>query len=317
MKLSELANCVDTDTVRVLRDCEVDTAELCADVKGPRAVTYLEKERFLPCLEQEGIAAVICTEAMVERLPSHIRGVLISDAPKFAFYEIYNHLTEARGPELVPTSIGEGAVIAPTAYIAPRGVRIGRNVVIEHGTAVMPGVTIGNHVRIGAGTVVGSASFSPVRYHDRAVTLLDQGSVVLEDDVEIRSLCSIERGVFKRDVTILARGVKVDQLVLVGHGVHIGARSFIVGNAYIAGNCVIGKDVWIGGNSTISNRVQIGDGARISLGSVVTKDVPAGMTVTGNFAIPHQTFMRNLKMSLAEHTDGKETPPPHGQSGNL
>lgn len=313
MKLSELAAYVDTDTVRVLRDCEVGRAELCADVRGPEAVTYLEKEKFLPCLEQEGIAAVICTEAMAERLPPHIRGVLISDAPKFAFYEIFNYLANLRAPAQEPTVVGEGAQIAPTAYIAPAGVRIGRNVVIEHGAAVMSGVSIGDNVSIGAGTIVGSSSFSPVRYHDRAVTLADLGAVVIGNHVEIRSLCSVERGVFERDVTTLADGVKIDQLVLVGHGVHIGPRSFIVGNAYIAGNCVIGRDVWIGGNATVSNRVVIGDGARVSLGSVVTKDVPAGMTVTGNFAIEHRQFLRNLKASLHDGQNAESRSPSPGQ----
>lgn len=62
----------------------------------------------------------------------------------------------------------------------------------------------------------------------------------------------------------------------------------------------MGSDVWIGVNATISNRIRIGDGARVSLGSVVTKDVPAGATVTGNFAIDHRQFLKNLKASLAD-----------------
>ena len=43
----------------------------------------------------------------------------------------------------------------------------------------------------------------------------------------------------------------------------------------------LGKNVWIGSNATILAGVTIGDGAIIAAGSVVTKDVPAGMIVAG------------------------------------
>ncbi len=44
----------------------------------------------------------------------------------------------------------------------------------------------------------------------------------------------------------------------------------------------IGADVWIGGGAIILPGVSIGDGAIIGAGSVVTRDVPAGMTAFGN-----------------------------------
>ena len=68
----------------------------------------------------------------------------------------------------------------------------------------------------------------------------------------------------------------------------LGKRVLVPSGAHIAGNCIVGDDVWVGVNATVSNRISIGDGARVSLGSVVTKDVPAGQTVTGNFAIDHK-----------------------------
>ncbi len=44
----------------------------------------------------------------------------------------------------------------------------------------------------------------------------------------------------------------------------------------------IGNDVWIGGKAVICPGVTIGDRSVIGAGSVVTKDVPAGMVVAGN-----------------------------------
>src|ERR1700754_1235234 len=43
----------------------------------------------------------------------------------------------------------------------------------------------------------------------------------------------------------------------------------------------IGSDVWIGGGAILLPGVTIGDGALIGAGSVVTRDVPAGVTVAG------------------------------------
>ena len=48
----------------------------------------------------------------------------------------------------------------------------------------------------------------------------------------------------------------------------------------------IGSDVWIGGGAILLPVVTIGDGALIGAGSVVTRDVEAGQTVTGNPARP-------------------------------
>ena len=175
--------------------------------------------------------------------------------------------------------------------------RSGRNTIIEPGVIIQPGVTIGDHVRVGSGTVLGSSSFSPSRYRGRAITLLDCGTVVIGDGVEIRSLCSIERGIFEGEEITLSDGVKLDQMVVVEHGTYIGSCTFVVGGSVICGKCTIGRDAWLGANVTVSNRIKIGDGARVSLGAVVTKNVFAGETVSGNFAIEHRRFLKKLESS--------------------
>lgn len=44
----------------------------------------------------------------------------------------------------------------------------------------------------------------------------------------------------------------------------------------------IGEKVWIGGAAVILPGIRIGDGAIVGAGSVVTRDVPARVTVAGN-----------------------------------
>ena len=44
----------------------------------------------------------------------------------------------------------------------------------------------------------------------------------------------------------------------------------------------IGSSVWLGGNVTVLAGVTIGDGTVVAAGSVVTKDLPAGVVAAGN-----------------------------------
>lgn len=48
----------------------------------------------------------------------------------------------------------------------------------------------------------------------------------------------------------------------------------------------IGRNVWIGGGALILPGVNVGDDAVVGAGAVVTRDVPAGVTVVGNPARP-------------------------------
>jgi len=52
------------------------------------------------------------------------------------------------------------------------------------------------------------------------------------------------------------------------------------------GQVTIGDDVFIGVSAIILPGVTIGTGATVGAGSVVTKDVPPGVTLTGNPARP-------------------------------
>lgn len=62
---------------------------------------------------------------------------------------------------------------------------------------------------------------------------------------------------------------------------HDGSTKRVVGYTRI-GLVDIGNDVFIGADSVVLPGVSIGDGAIVAAGSVVTKDVPAGMIVGGN-----------------------------------
>lgn len=67
-----------------------------------------------------------------------------------------------------------------------------------------------------------------------------------------------------------------------GHDVSIGDFSTIAAQCNVMGNVAIGKRVFVGGSAVFTPHVSIGDGAYVGAGSVVVKDVQAGVKVFGN-----------------------------------
>lgn len=295
----------------LISDGEFSSLEQCTRVRGERALTYLEAPKYAHALEDPRISCVICTPEVRPLIPAHISGVAITESPKAAFFTLHNYLVRHR--EKRPTVIDPSANVSPLAYVAPYNVVIGKDVELQPFVVVNEGSVLLDHVRVCSGTVIGAQGYTVIKEGaDRAFIGLDAGQTVIEQGVQIGSGCNIERGALQLDVTRIGAYSMIDNGVLVGHGTVIGKRGLIAAETEISGNCVFGDRLWIGVNATISNAVTVGDDVRISLGAVVTKDVPSGETVTGNFAIPHRIFMRNLKASLAENTTGEQTPPPRG-----
>jgi sugar O-acyltransferase (sialic acid O-acetyltransferase NeuD family) len=66
-----------------------------------------------------------------------------------------------------------------------------------------------------------------------------------------------------------------------GHEATVGRGSVVNPGANVNGGVVIGDGVLIGTGAQILQYLTIGEGATVGAGAVVTKDVPAGLTVVG------------------------------------
>lgn len=68
-------------------------------------------------------------------------------------------------------------------------------------------------------------------------------------------------------------------LTCAGHAIDPTERGMGIGTSK---PITLEKDVWLGANCTVCGGVTIGEGSIIGAGSVVTKDIPAGVIAVGN-----------------------------------
>ena len=169
------------------------------------------------------------------------KALLISEDP----FRDFNTLTNHFNPFIAATSviaatakIGLLTVIQPNVFIG-NNVIIGDDCLIYSNVCIYDNTVIGNNVTIHAGTVLGSDAFyykSRPEYFDK---LLSGGKVVIENNVDLGALCTIDKGVTSS--TIIGEGTKIDNQVQIGHDTVIGKRCLIASQVGIAG-CVLIED---------------------------------------------------------------------------
>jgi acetyltransferase EpsM len=91
----------------------------------------------------------------------------------------------------------------------------------------------------------------------------------------------VSAGVVVGTRTTIGRHVIVNRGVLVGHHSEIGDHVSLLPGANIAGNTRVGDAVFVGMGAQVLDGRQLGARAVVAAGSVVTHDVPEGVTVMG------------------------------------
>lgn len=270
-----------------------------ADSSTQNVLTFLDDRRFLTSLlANSNVTAAFCLPEFASELLRVGKIAIECPDPRYCFYTLFNHLGRTSRRE-VPSEVSASASVAGSAYIAPVNVTIGDNVVIEPNVTVLSDVQIGEGSILRSGSVVGSEGFEQKRTSKGILPVFHDGGVSIGPRVEVGALTAIDKGMSLRQ-TIIGADCKFDNHVHIAHGVQMGERCLIAAGAVLSGSVTMQDDVYIGPGATISNQISIGTKAFITLGSVVTRNVEAGQTVTGNFAIPHNAFLRQLKRSLRE-----------------
>ncbi|ATA69114.1 UDP-3-O-(3-hydroxymyristoyl)glucosamine N-acyltransferase [Capnocytophaga cynodegmi] len=209
------------------------------------------------------------------------KALLISDDP----FRDFNKLTDFFKPFQKSTAliapsaqIGENTIIQHGTFIG-NNVKIGKNCTIHSNVSIYDDCIIGDNVTIHAGSVLGADAFYYKKRPEGFDKLKSGGRVVIEDDVDLGALCTIDRGV-TGDTTI-KRGTKIDNQVHVGHDTIIGEKCLIASQTGIAGCVVIENEVTIWGQVGMTSGITIGAKAIILAQSGISKSLEGGQTYFG------------------------------------
>jgi UDP-3-O-[3-hydroxymyristoyl] glucosamine N-acyltransferase len=223
------------------------------------------------------------------------KALLFSDDPFTAYTKLVKHFhpEDFSQKEMIsPTAkIGKNSVVMPSVFI-------GRNVVIGEACVIHPNVTIndetviGNRVIIHSGTVIGGDAFYYKRRPEKFDKMVSCGNVVIEDDVEIGTCCTIDRGV--SDVTRIGAGSKLDNQVHVGHDTIIGKMCLFAAQVGIAGVVTIEDNVTLWGQVGVPSNIHIGKGAVLLGQSAPSKSLEGGKSYLGSPAGEAKDKMREI-----------------------
>ncbi len=248
--------------------------------------------------------------------------VLLTDQPRLWFARAAQLLRPSLPAQGIhPTAVVHAtAILAPDATIGPcavlaEGVRVGARTRIDAGVVLQSGVivgadchlwprvvvysgtTLGNRVTVHAGAVLGADGFGFVRdrHTGRYTQFPQQGTLLVEDDVEIGANSTIDRGALA--ATRIGSGTKLDNLIHIGHNCTIGQNVVMASLCGISGSSEIGDGAVLAGQVGIGDHVTIGPGvilggqAGVLSGKAVTT---TGSVLWGTPARPLRQYLREL-----------------------
>ena len=278
------------------------------DRAGATDISFFDNSKYIEQFLRSGAGACFVRAKFADQAPPTMAVLVTEDpyrcyaltaqrfypaarlAPGIAATAIIDPTAEI-GPDVC---IGAGAVIGARAVVGARSA-IGPNAVIHPGVTIgddssvganstVSHAIIGNRVLIHRGVHIGQDGFGFALGREGHVKVPQLGRVMIEDDVEIGSGTTIDRGTGPD--TIIGEGSKIDNLVMIGHNVQIGKRAVIIGQCGISGSTRIGDGAVLAGQVGIAGHLKIGAGAKIAAKSGVMNDIPSGANFGGIPAVP-------------------------------
>jgi UDP-3-O-[3-hydroxymyristoyl] glucosamine N-acyltransferase len=280
---------------------------------GPGHLTFLANPKYGPKVKHTKASAILVAA------PLHELDIacLVSENPYLDFARalalFYQPPRPAPGihpmASIAPTAtVGEGASIGPFAVVGER-VRIGRNAVIHPHAVIYEGAEIGddflahshatvrefcrigNRVTLQNGVVIGGDGFGFAKRADGTqFKIVQSGVTILEDDVEVQTLTSVDRATVGE--TRIKRGAKIDSLVQIGHACTVGEDNIICAQTGLAGSTVLERNVVLAGQVGSSGHLTVHENATVYAQSGIGGDVAPGGRISGSPAFAAGEWLR-------------------------
>lgn len=236
------------------------------------------------------------------------KALLVSKDPFSCFNKLttfFNSFQAASKSIAASADIGVNTVIQPNVFIG-NNVKIGRDCVIHPNVIIYDNCTIGNNVTIHAGSSIGADAFYYKKRPEGYDKLLSSGSVIIEDNVDVGALCTIDRGVSAN--TTIKKGTKIDNQVQIGHDTIIGENCLIASQTGIAGCVVVEDNVTFWGQVGTNSGITIGEGAVLLGQSGITKSINGRKTYFGTPAGESRKKLKEMAEISRFLKNQKKTP---------
>ncbi|MBI5451536.1 MAG: acyl-ACP--UDP-N-acetylglucosamine O-acyltransferase [Gammaproteobacteria bacterium] len=197
-------------------------------------------------------------------------------------------------------------MIHPTAQVDAdarlgRGVEVGPYSIIGPGVEIGDGCVIGPHVVIRGPSRIGTENrfFQFCSIGDAPQDKKYAGEptyLEIGDRNVFREYVTVNRGTTQdRGITRLGN----DNWIMIGahiaHDCEVGNHTIFSNNASIAGHVMVGDHAILGGFTLVHQFCKIGAHCFTAMGSVISKDVPPYVLVSGHMAAPHGLNTEGLK----------------------
>lgn len=293
MRLSEILK---IDKEMIINEKDFEVLGILDSLTDKKMCTFIAEEKYIDNIKPN-VSMIITTNEIYSKIKNMECGFYITQNPRIEFFSIHNELCSNQdySRKRFKTTFGNNCNISDKASIANENVIIGNNVVIEEFVSIKENVTIDDNTIIRSGTVIGASGFEFKRIEDSIISVKHIGGVYIGKNVEIKCNTVVDKAIYPWDNTEIGDYTKIDNLNHIAHACKIGKAVMIPAGSVIGGRGIIEDNAWIGIGSIIRNGVTIGKNARCNMGAIVTKDVNDNESVSGNFAIPHNIFIENIK----------------------
>ncbi len=299
---------------KILKDFNIENVKPLEEAKK-NDLSFFDKSKYLSQAKVTNAGACITTEHLKKYLNKKTNVIIVRNV----LYELSRVLREIYSsaeidyPDLSlkkPSIKKYKSVKFGNNVLIGKNVQIGKNCILGSNSIIEHDVKIGDNCVIGSGVIIknsivgdnvvvqdnckiGLKGFGFIPQKNKNIKFPHIGRVLIFNDVEIGSGCTIDRGSI--DDTVIGPNSYLDNQVHIAHNVKIGANCMIAGQVGFAGSTIIGDSVSIGGQAGISGHLKIGNNVKIGGGSGVVKNIEDNQVVMGYPAIPLKNFIKNNK----------------------
>ena len=289
---------------------------------GQGDLVFVEHEKYLPAVLGSGVAAIVTTKAIAEKIELDNAAILVAPNVRMAMAYIRQKYVDrdvydTEWGRIHATAVIHESVLVPEDAVIGPGVVIGRNVQLGSAVVIMANSVIEFDAMIGARTVIypscvvsydcqigadcilkagcvigsdGQGFAQDEHFHHHRIP--QTGRVIIGNKVVIGSVTTIDRATYT--ATRVHDGSIVDAQCHLAHNVIIEEDCILVAQTGIAGSSHFGKRVIASGQTGVLDHVHVPDDTVLLHRAGVHSSIKESGIYAYGTAQPFKKYTKNI-----------------------